>query len=120
MIIENGTKLDFDIYRKPTFTGRFITSDSFHNFRHKMASFHSMAHRLVSIPLTEARYQKKRNYIIELGKINGYANDTIDRVAETEKHERKARLTETTTLSQTRDTEEIKRVSVPFDPTVHK
>lgn len=116
MVIRNGTTLDFD--RKPTFSQRFITSDSFHNFQHKMAAFHSMANRLVSIPLNEGKYTTERNYIIERGKINGYDNKTIDNIIKV--HERKSGLREVIILSQRIENDSVKRVSVPFDPTVCK
>lgn len=41
----NGT-LVVDMYRS---TQRVIPSDSFHDYKHKMAAYHSMAHFMVSI-----------------------------------------------------------------------
>ena len=58
--------LEFDTKRKPTFSNRFITSDSYHNYSHKMAVFHAMFHRLVKIPLKRERYDKEKQYIIDL------------------------------------------------------
>lgn len=46
-VIRNNGKLEFDIYRKPTNTGRYITSDSYHNFKHKISGFQSMIGHLM-------------------------------------------------------------------------
>ena len=77
-VINSNSKLEFDIYSKPTFTSRLITSNSFHNYKHKMAAIHSMAHRMVSIPLDPTRYNAERNDFMEIGKINGYLYRTVN------------------------------------------
>jgi hypothetical protein len=112
MVINNGIGLEFDIYRKSTFSKRFITSDSFHSFKHKMAAFNAMDYRLVSIPLSISRYNVEREYIIALGKINGYARNYIDDIIR--KHERKHHLLELSTLFQSNDNNETKRVCFPY------
>ncbi|XP_055307900.1 uncharacterized protein LOC129572021 [Sitodiplosis mosellana] len=55
-VTRNGSKLEYDIYRKPSATDRYITSDSHHPFEHKIASFHSMLFRAVNVPLKEERF----------------------------------------------------------------
>ncbi len=50
--IVNGT-IEVDVYRKPTNTKRLITSDSFHDHRHKASAYHAMAHYMVNIPLSD-------------------------------------------------------------------
>lgn len=80
-VIKNGFDLEFDIYRKPTFTG----SNSFHNYSHKMAALHSMAHRMLTLPLSSERYDIERNHIIDIGRVNGSNNSTVDNIIK--KHE---------------------------------
>lgn len=97
LVIDKGNGLEFDIYRKPSFSNRFITSDSFHNFQHKMAAFHSMAKRMVSMPLNNQRYEKEREFILKMRKINGYDSKTIENVIKVQEH--RAQQIEATTLS---------------------
>lgn len=49
----------FDIYRKPTHTDTVIHNSSQHPPSHKHAAFHSMVHRLFSIPLSPRTSGKK-------------------------------------------------------------
>ena len=49
----------FDIFRKPSHTGRTIHGFSLHSRTHKLAVYHSMIHRLLSIPLTAASFNKE-------------------------------------------------------------
>lgn len=72
--------LQFSIYRKPTHTDRYITSDSYHCGAHKQAAFHSMAHRLYSIPMTKQAFNDEKKYIIEVARINGYSRKFIDKI----------------------------------------
>lgn len=65
-------ELQFDIYRKPSYTDRLITSDSQHDFKQKMAAFHCMVHRMVTFRLSDANYKKELKKIKQLGKVNGY------------------------------------------------
>lgn len=37
-LIRNGRKLEYDIYRKPSTTDRYITSDAYQPFEHKIAT----------------------------------------------------------------------------------
>lgn len=45
--------MEVDVYREPTSTLRLIPSDSYHDFKHKMAAYHAMAHFTVNLPLSE-------------------------------------------------------------------
>lgn len=49
-------RLDIAIPHKPTSTFRYIPSDSYAPIQNKLAAFHSLAHRLVSLPLTLNKY----------------------------------------------------------------
>jgi hypothetical protein len=44
--------LEFNIYRKPTMTSRYITNDSHHCVQHKSAAFNCMINRLCSTTMT--------------------------------------------------------------------
>lgn len=60
----------FAIYRKPSNSGVLIHGDSFHHFSHKLAAFHSMIHRLLSIPLSSASFQSELDVISHLADKN--------------------------------------------------
>lgn len=111
-VINNKPILEFDVYRKPTFTGRLITSDSFHNYSHKMAAIHSMAHRLVSLPLNQSRYELERKRILEIGLINGYPNSTVNNIIS--KHELKRRRVESSILFESTKEIDKKRIVLPY------
>ncbi|XP_062704209.1 uncharacterized protein LOC134286591 [Aedes albopictus] len=52
--------LKFGIYRKPTSTDRYITSDSNHFGAQKQAAFHSMAHRLFNVPMAKEEFEEEK------------------------------------------------------------
>ena len=93
---EDGS-VKFSIFRKPNWTGRCITSESFHSYTHKMASLHSMANRLMTIPMEREDFNKEYKKIIEIGELNGYSKHTVCRIIE--KHRQKQHLLEVTTLT---------------------
>lgn len=103
-VIRSNGKLEFDIYRKPTNTGRYITSDSYHSFKHKIAGFHSMIHRALNIPMTNERITIELQKIREIAHINGYTDALIDKLIRA--HERKKHLREHTTLKLITDDDE--------------
>lgn len=70
-------KVTVDVYRKPTKTMRIITSDSFHDIKHKMAAYHSMAHFMASLPLDEDKIEAERAKIVRIGIVNEYRESTI-------------------------------------------
>ncbi|RYX84500.1 hypothetical protein EON73_03315, partial [bacterium] len=96
-VIRNNGKLEFDIYRKPTNTMRYITSDSYHSFEQKIAAFHSMIFRALNIPLNEERLRREILKIKEIASINGYTEQLIDDLVIA--HKRKKELRNHTTLS---------------------
>ncbi|XP_055614997.1 uncharacterized protein LOC129761303 [Toxorhynchites rutilus septentrionalis] len=53
---KEDNRLKFGIYRKPTSTDRYITSDSNHFGAQKQAAFHSMVYRLLNIPMERDDY----------------------------------------------------------------
>lgn len=105
--------LEFSIYRKPTHTDRYITSDSFHCGAHKQAAFHAMAHRLHSIPMNASAHQNEENYIYEVGAKNGYSRSWIKKILE--RHSKKKERELHSTLEPIRP-EPTRRISVPYYP----
>ena len=106
--------LKFGIYRKPTSTDRYITVDSNHFGAQKQAAFHSMAHRLVNIPMEKEEFQAEKLNIFKAAEVNGYDKQFVEKIIK--KHVRKKHRQETTTLRP--EKEEVRRISLPFYPKV--
>ncbi|KAI5642939.1 reverse transcriptase (RNA-dependent DNA polymerase) domain-containing protein [Phthorimaea operculella] len=77
-IIDN--RHDFKIYRKPTYTDVVIHANSKHPTSHKHAAFHSMIHRLVSVPMTKPNFDKELNTIKHIANNNGYETHVINKI----------------------------------------
>ncbi|XP_062704231.1 uncharacterized protein LOC134286613 [Aedes albopictus] len=107
-------RLKYAIYRKPTSTDRYITSDSHHFGAQQQAAFHSMAHRLYNIPMEREDFVEERNKIHRAGELNGYNREFVDKILR--KHERKKHRRNATTLKP--EKEEVKRISLPFYPKI--
>lgn len=60
----------YSIYRKASNTGIFINGLSFHHVSHKYAAFHSLIHRLLSIPLSSHNFKTEADFISELARRN--------------------------------------------------
>jgi hypothetical protein len=78
-IRRSDTNLDFNVYRKPTATERYITIDS-HCIQHKSAAFNSMVNRLFTIPMSADNKLKEIKKIKLIAKINGYSEEFVDRI----------------------------------------
>lgn len=77
-----------------------------------MAAFHSMAHRMTSIPMSTPRYEAEKHRIIEVGRINSCPRSTTDNIIE--RHElEKQRFDSAILFAQTKN-EETKRVVLPY------
>mgnify|MGYP000849030474 CR=1 FL=1 len=61
----------FDIFRKPTFSGVSIHRPSYYSRPHKLASTMSSIHRLVSNPLSSSSFNNEINQIEKIAGING-------------------------------------------------
>lgn len=85
MVERHYDNLSFDVYRKPTSTKRYITTNSFHPQSHKDAAFHSMAHRLCNFHLSEENYVKEKENIVEIGRLNGYNPQRINKIIKKQK-----------------------------------
>jgi len=66
----NTGKHEFSIFRKPTYTDITIDGSSYAPPPHKHAAFHSMIHRLVSIPLTPEAFRKEMDTIKHIAETN--------------------------------------------------
>lgn len=82
--------IDVTVYRKPTATQRFITRESYCPTSHKMASFHSMIHRLIRLPLSINSFMNEIQHIKEVANVNGFSSSTVDDIVQ--KHSRKLKL----------------------------
>lgn len=112
-------KIGIAIFHKPTSTSRYITNDSHCPIQYKMASFHSMAHRLVKLPLSLKSYLDEYNHIKESAKVNGYNMEDIDNIIK--KHSNKLKKDSLSTLfaqERRNNIESVKRVRVTFAPQV--
>lgn len=106
--------LKFGIYRKPTSTDRYITSDSNHFGAQKQAAFHSMAHRLYNVPMESVEFKEEQERIYAAAEVNGYGRTFVEKILQ--KHKRKKHRQNITTLEP--GAEETKRISLPFYPKV--
>lgn len=117
-ITRKNCKLEVNVYRKPTSTYRRITSDSHHDFKHKLAAYHTMAHFMTNLPLTPENFAKESEKIIEIGKINGYNAHTIKNIIN--KHVRKKDLQGMSTFYNETTKEPTKRIGIRYFPNVTK
>lgn len=109
-VIRNNGKLEFDIYRKPTNTGRYITSDSYHNFKHKISGFQSMIYRAFNVSMNEERFNKEIQRIKKIANKNGYTERVINELIIA--HKRRKQLRDHTTLSTISESVEIQAWTV--------
>ncbi|XP_045477945.1 uncharacterized protein LOC123683088 [Harmonia axyridis] len=72
--------LEFNIYRKPTFSDILIHNSSSHPFKIKMSAFHTLVHRLISIPLSATNFDNEVQILKVLAKNNGYHPDIINKL----------------------------------------
>jgi hypothetical protein len=91
----NGS-LEFEIFRKPTSTSRYITSDSHHNFQHKSAAFNTMLNRACTYPISDDHRAEEVQNIKNIAKVNGYSEKFVDNMYR--HHLKKKELRELTTL----------------------
>lgn len=101
----------FEVYRKPTNTKRVIPNTSNHSYQQKTAAFHHMAHRMMTLPLSDEGRTKELNYILETAEVNGYQERTVQAIIN--KKQRDLHRKSLTTLTPA--TEPLRRVSVPYN-----
>lgn len=110
-IKRNKGKFEYGIYRKPTDTQLCIPKGSHHPWRHKMAAFECMIHRLFSLPLSKDEYKKELDYIFDTAKTNGYEKSVIEGLHK--KHEQRKSISNITTLQKLKRNE-TKSMNMPI------
>lgn len=116
MLIRNHNKVEVAVYHKPTSTQRFIPSTLHCPIQHKMAAFHSMAHRLCKLPLSISNYKKEYDYIQQSARVNGYDASDIDRIIK--HHSDKIRKNNLSTLFSQQKEDNVKRVCLTYAPRI--
>jgi hypothetical protein len=109
----NSLQLDFDIYRKPTYTGQTIHGDSLHHCTQKSAAYTAMAHRLASLPLSPQNAKKEIRTITEIANSNNISIN-VDKIVR--RRRRAIALKRATSLGPLNlsPTEKIRWVRLPF------
>lgn len=95
---------------------RLITSDSYHDARHKLAAYHSMAHFMFSLPLTERKIEIETAKILEIGEVNGFTNKAVMDIINS--HRRKKQLGEISTFYNDPSDAPPKRIGIRFYPEI--
>lgn len=114
----NGN-IELAVHHKPTGTDRYIPSDSYAPIQHKLAAFHSLAHRLVSLPLSPTNYMAEYQYIQRVAHLNGYSTDLIDQIIKKHAHKQdKNNLSTLFTQPKTRDKDDLERRAITFYPSI--
>jgi hypothetical protein len=110
-VTRRDSRLEFNVYRKPTDTQRCIFITSCHPMVHKMAAFHFMLHRVCNLPLSRINFEKDVAYIKE-------TETTIDGLLS--KHLFKRKIKKLTTLSPISKEVTTERAGLPFHPGISR
>ena len=114
-LTRKGNKIDVSVYRKSTNTDRFITRDSFCPKSTKMATFHSMVHRMCRLPLSINNYMKELGEIKRIASVNGYTEEEIMKLVE--KHSKNIKKNNNSTFFK-QQKQKIKRLPFSFNPSI--
>ena len=68
------------IFRKPSQTITIINNNSNHPISHKRATFHSLIHRLTTIPMNQEDKNTKISIIKQIATNNNYNPQLIDNI----------------------------------------
>lgn len=116
LIKRDGKHISFDVYRKPTSTDRYITSDSFCTRQNKLAAFHSMVYRLCRLPLSNSDFSKELDHIMHIADVNGYEKSLVEKLVY--KHSKKINKSLFSTLFNETQTSVEHRVSMCYAPNI--
>lgn len=107
-----NNKIQFSIFRKPSTTSNAIPYFSFCDYKTKFAFFHSMFHRLFSVPLSKEEFENELSNIFYIAQVNKFPKSKIMHLY----HKIKMKFSNNniTALIETRDSEPIKYYSLPF------
>lgn len=115
LLIRKNNTVEVAVFHKPTSTKRLIPSTSHCPTQHKMAAFHSMAHRITNLPLSINNYMAEYNYMLEAAVINGYKTSDVDRIIK--KHSDKVHKNNMSTLfSQSKADKKVNRLRLTYVP----
>jgi len=89
-------KLKFNVFRKPTTTKRYITSDSYCSHQNKIAAFHSMVYRMCRLPLSHSDFKAEYENIVDIARTNGFGQALVDKLVH--KHSRNLKNQQYSTL----------------------
>lgn len=117
LLIRKNNRVEVAVFHKPTSTKRLIPSTSHCPIQHKMAAFHSMAHRITSLPLSIQSYKLEYEYMKEAAIVNGYTTSMVDNIIK--QHSDKAHKNNMSTLfSQQKLEKSVNRVRITYVPKV--
>lgn len=68
----HNSKLNFNIFRKPTHTDNVIPFHSNHPIQYKLAAFNSFIDRLIKVPLSKTDFDWEKQLILQIAVTNGY------------------------------------------------
>jgi hypothetical protein len=105
------------MYRQLTSTKRCITLDSFHLQSHKNATFYSMAHRLNHFQLSNEKYKREKENIIDMGLLIRIQEPKKKKTSR--RYEKIKKRQDNTTFSSPRSLP-TKRISEPFLHVYHQ
>jgi hypothetical protein len=77
-----------------------------------------MAQRLTDIPMSTENYNEEREFISDLGRKNGYQEQTIERIIK--KHQAKLRIRNLTSHLPELNPSPFKYISTPYYPEITK
>jgi len=100
LIIRNTSKLEIDIYMKPTTTNTAINHTSNHPTEHKIAAYRPYITRMKSLPLTTERQRTEWNTIKAIAQSNNFPDKFITKL----KSQIKQKHTKHRTRKQTKRT----------------
>lgn len=79
MSVKNS-KIDFEIYRKPTQSDVTIPASSNQSLQIKHSVFYSLINRLINIPLRKESFEKELTTIKQIAFNNGYDTKIVDQI----------------------------------------
>ena len=92
--ITENNKIEFDIFRKSSYTDVIIPNDSFHPIGYKMAAINSMCYRAIKCLKNEKTLKKEVNRIKNIVENNKYTRSVVDKVLKRIKKKSKEKRTD--------------------------
>jgi hypothetical protein len=89
MVTRNNWSLNVNVFRKPTYTDRYLDYNSHHDKQHKISTARTLLHRAGDLPHTNEGKQQEKDRVFDALRSNGYPKIFLDEV-----EKRRARKTE--------------------------